>query len=455
MWSVTFNITKGCLGVGVLTMPWATQNVGIIPAAIILFLSFAASFLGWLFLCYVSHTLDVYEYRQLGQVLYGSKFALAIDLSLLFFLLLVCILYVIFIGDFICIGLREFNLNMDDGNGFDILYSSSVEDIICSKLFIVTLWVFLILFPLSLLRKLDSLKYSSLLGILATFYVVFIAVYNFYLHYDQILNVANHDLLFDNHKNGIQWFNFHANHNAEISGVFILFWLESFAIFSAAFNTHFNAPPLYGELMNRSPMRMFGIASASFAIVLVVNFIIAYAFYFMLAAKDSVITQNVLDSVFGNTISIARLVMVFAMSGSYPLLFWNVKISLKHMIFYDSGTHDIPPQPRKYTSQTSEWICYFFVTCFIWFVSVVYSQVGVLLGLIQSLLGNPITFIIPPLLFLKVMKFKEYQKQSGIQIKKKNKHSILKVICWIVIIFGIFASVGGTISAVLMMAGVL
>eukprot|EP01084_Bolivina_argentea_P016027 30027_1 len=99
--STSFNIIKGIMGVGLLTLPWSISNIGLIPSFILVIISFILSYIPWIMLCLLCQQYHVYTYRDIGSIIFGNKFAIALDIILLIFLYLVCILYVVFLSQFI------------------------------------------------------------------------------------------------------------------------------------------------------------------------------------------------------------------------------------------------------------------------------------------------------------------------------------------------------------------
>merc|ERR1712126_285179 len=103
----------------------------------------------------------------------------------------------------------------------------SMSEVVRTKLFIATAAVFGVLFPLSLLQRLDSLKYSSFCGIVGCLYTVGLVVFVFSDDGDRSgVFVAE----------SVQWVRWHDG------GDTVWFWLSSFSVFVASFNSHYNAP---------------------------------------------------------------------------------------------------------------------------------------------------------------------------------------------------------------------
>ena len=313
------------------------------------------------------------------------------------------ILYVVFLGQFVADGLMEFNIKINTSMSFGELHSiTSFKEFVLTKFFILTFAILFILFPLTLLPKLDSLKYSSFLGIIGCLYSIGLVAFNFFDERGKNGYYMN---------NTVEWVNYHnspvsfyGNYGEESK--YIWYWLSSFSIFAASFNTHFNCPALYGELINRNQQKYINITSISFVIVLLINLIISLCGYFTYGIY---VNENILYSLnnLGLTVGIAELIMTLTIIGSYPLLFWNIKISLKNLIFY-KHTINHKKIKRKYTNKYTEYFVFFICTVTIWIFSIIAKDVGVLISLIQSLFGNAIVFIFPPIFYLKLLTLDEF-----------------------------------------------
>mmetsp|Transcript_27804 Transcript_27804/g.45857 ORF Transcript_27804/g.45857 Transcript_27804/m.45857 type:complete len:562 (+) Transcript_27804:22-1707(+) len=450
--STSFNIIKGIMGVGILTMPWSISNVGLLPSVILILLSFVLSYICWILLCYLCQHYNVYAYRDIGFVLFGHKFANFLDVVLLVFLYLVCILYIVFLSEFAMDGLSEFGIPIDDSITFSNLYTiASLSQFVKTKFFIITASVFVILFPLSLLPRLDMLKYSSFLGIIGCFYTIGLVAFVFFDNKDQTGVYVAKSVDF--------WGNFHHPHNSASTESsngrwYGWYWLSSFSVFVACFNTHFNCPALYGELKHKTPSKYIKISSISFILVLVINFIIGLCGYFAFGTDCD---ENILDTLnHGLIVGVARFIMTLTIIGTYPLLFWNIKISINHLLLYKSVTNPthtrIKKVRRKYTCGCSKFFVYLLVTATIWVAAVVAKDVAVLITFMQSLLGNAIVFILPSVFYLQML------KQDANKMGTRNKRSVTKILmitilCYIIVAFGLLCVLGGCIASIMFWTG--
>eukprot|EP01083_Nonionella_stella_P086523 240441_1 len=438
--STSFNIIKGIMGVALLTLPWSIANVGLLPSVIFLFLSFILSYISWIFLCLLCEHYNVYSYRDIGLVVFGPWFATVLDLVLLVFLYLISILYVMFLSQFIIAGLAAFNISIDTTTTFANLYLiESFHQFVCTKFFIITVTLFGILFPLSLLKHLDSLKYSSFLGIIAYFYVIGLVAFAFceekqlngYYISPSVVSV-----------------NFHSNTGQEDQ--LLWFWMSSFNLFVASFNTHFNGPALYGELKGKTPRKFIRISSVSFVVALVLNLLLGLCGYFAFGLKcnqNILITLDVLN--FGLVVAAAQLIMTLTIIGTYPLLFWNIKVSCDNLFLYqnvmDENHTKVKKIPRKYTCACSKIFLYFMVTITIWMIAIFADDVAVILSFMEALLGNAIVFIFPAILYLTMIQ----REKKGSNVKR----FLVTIMCYIVVIFGVACIIGGSVSSIMFWTG--
>ena len=363
--STSFNIIKGIMGVGLLTIPWCIDTVGLLPSLILMTISFLLSYICWILLSLLCDKYHVYTYRDVGLITFGEKFAICLYVILFVFLYLVCILYVVFLSQFIQDGLSEFGIIIDDNITFGNLQTlSTFEQFAETKFFIITISIFFILFPLSLLPNLDSLKYSSFIGIIGCFYTIGLIVFTFFDEKDKNGYYVSKSVKF--------WANFHLDSSAS----FIWYWLSAFSVFVACFNTHYNCPALYGELQDKTPSKYINIASISFILVLFINLLIGICGYFAFGDASD---ENILDTLnHGIIVGTARLIMALTIIGSYPLLFSPIKESIDNLVLYRNITNEnhtkIKKMPRKYTCPCSKIFIYFLGIDYIYVSIIIYKQ---------------------------------------------------------------------------------
>merc|ERR1711933_147849 len=139
--------------------------------------------------------------------------------------------------------------------------------------------------------------------------------------------------------------------------------------------------------------------------------------------------------------------MTLTIIGTYPLLYWNVKISIDNLFLYKNITNinhsKTRKMPRKYTCFCSKLFIYFVVTITIWITSIVASDVAVMITFMQSLLGNAIVFIFPAIFYLQML------KSEKSNTKNITKILLVTILCYIVVIFGVLCVIGGCIASIM------
>merc|ERR1712228_994291 len=109
-----------------------------------------------------------------------------------------------------------------------------------------TISILFICGPLTLLNRLKYLKYSSIIGIVATFITVIYIDFTFFDHL-----IVNESVKMVQH------------HGQKT----VFYWLESFNVVSSTFFGHFNASSLYGELRNATVYKMKRITFFTFIVI--------------------------------------------------------------------------------------------------------------------------------------------------------------------------------------------
>jgi amino acid permease len=209
------NLVKSISGSGLVVLSLAFLQGSIIPSALLLMffaLIFGATFYMVGMACDIAR---VYTFRELWIASFGKKTAWGPDLIVSLNGAMACLLYVVTIRDYLESAVAGFS-------------SKEFFFVKQSWLMLVFLGVF-VLFPLTLLRKLGPLQYTSIAGLVVTFYVFAFVLVSFFSKGSTGWENLNKELI-------------HVDHG--------LFSVASYL--SASYSAHVNAPKFYGELKNRS-----------------------------------------------------------------------------------------------------------------------------------------------------------------------------------------------------------
>lgn len=167
--SCSINLANTILGTGMLAMPSAMASVGLIPGIFVILFSAIASGLGLYFLsCCARHTNGRHASFFAISKLTWPKMAVVFDLAIAIKCFGVAISYLIIIGDLMPQVILSFFENSKDST------------ILMDRRFWITLFMIIAILPLSFLRKLDSLKYTSIVALIAVIYLCAIVVEHYF-----------------------------------------------------------------------------------------------------------------------------------------------------------------------------------------------------------------------------------------------------------------------------------
>ena len=129
-------------------------------------LGMLAAFYSLHLLVEVSEKKRIYSYEELTQKVMGKKVGFILELSILLFTYGTIVAYMMVIGDTLPPFIRLILFGTQDTP------TSTFASVLTSRAFIMTFFVTIVVFPLSMLRNISSLRYTSLLGFLSITYLV-------------------------------------------------------------------------------------------------------------------------------------------------------------------------------------------------------------------------------------------------------------------------------------------
>ena len=164
----TFNLSKTIIGAGFLSLPfgiasYADNPLAIIPSVIFLLL------IGWIAIYSfksIGRACELYHAKTFAEVwsrVVDAKTARLLPLLIVIKTLLGCLAFSIVIGDLF----------------LEILASFQAPNWLLNRHVIIILFTTFVLFPLTSMRKLDALKYSSAFGLFATIYCAFFIIFRY------------------------------------------------------------------------------------------------------------------------------------------------------------------------------------------------------------------------------------------------------------------------------------
>ncbi|KAH3759763.1 vacuolar amino acid transporter 6 [Pelomyxa schiedti] len=316
----TVNLCKTMIGAGILGLPYAVSHTGLLIGGLFILLFAGASIFGLLLLVHCGMLLekrwklrglekklkDGMSFYSIGQEV-APKTAILIDIALAIKCFGVTCSYLLILGQLLPDIMKMFILD-----GPTLLYSRY-------------LWIssaMLILAPLSFLRKLDNLKFTSTLGLISICYVVCLII-GYYIKGDGVVDFSEVKLV-----------------NFSIKTP------DAIPIFVFAYTCHQNIFTIYNELgPNNLRKRSSIVILTSVPLVCVVYLTESLIGYLTFGPNvDSNIINNYPT---GNIPAmIARCCTSLIVSCSYPLLFHPARAYLDSAVFSKWKPRWLPPFER-------------------------------------------------------------------------------------------------------------
>lgn len=274
-----------------------------------------------------------------------------------------------------------------------VLETIHAPTILTNRTLLVSLAVILIIFPLTLLKNLDALKFTSFVGVLLIIYTTFVILYRddfFYI-------ISKSTQLF------------------KLTDCIVL----SIPASCVAFTAHYNGPRYYQELKNRN-INQFQIATISgLGICFFCYCTAAIAGYFNFGSETS---GNILNNYSSKDVvaMVAKAGFTFTLVFHYPLVFHNLRTSIHKLIF--PNREDTPFVRILYSFALLGLLC---------ILGLYFTHVETVISYNGAIFGSNIVFTFPGLLYLMLHKGEE-----------KNCHYYGSIF---LIAFGIISMIGGTV----------
>ncbi|CAN8100517.1 unnamed protein product [Discula destructiva] len=228
MLSSNINLLNTIVGAGTLAMPHAMSQMGMLLGIIVIVWSGLTSAFGLYLQTRCARYLDrgTSSFFALSQLTYPNA-AVIFDAAIAVKCFGVGVSYLIIIGDLMPGVMRGFNPNVD------------AAPFLVDRHFWITAFM-LIIIPLSFLKRLDSLKYTSLIALVSIGYLIILVVYHF----------ASDSLVNRGEVNIIEW-------NGPIA------FLSSLPVVVFAYTCHQNMFSVINEIKDYTPGSLVGVISSS------------------------------------------------------------------------------------------------------------------------------------------------------------------------------------------------
>lgn len=355
MSSCTISLLKTILGAGMLAMPAAIASVGWVLGILLVLISAGLSLLGLIMLTKCCDRLGSgSSISSIAKVTYPETCKL-IDFALAMKCFGVAISYLIVIGDMMP----------------TILLATNTESrLLLSRNFWILSSAFVV-GPLAFLKNLDSLKYTSLAGLLAVVYMVFISITNYFSNSDLVLPPGSEPKPFES-------LSFAA--------------LKNVSIFIFAFTAHQNICTIKGEASPIVSMKMvIHLSIWLSALAYLIFSVTCYATYGKLTMSNAFLNFPA----FRIEMVIGRLFYALLSAFSYPLLTHPCRSSIINLIPLDE------PTKLRHADKIHQTTTVLIVVGSV-ISALMIRDLGFISALIGTFIGIPICYIVPGLFYSKL-----------------------------------------------------
>ncbi|KAL6073118.1 hypothetical protein QOT17_005087 [Balamuthia mandrillaris] len=316
--SCTFNLVNNIIGGGVLALPFALKTSGIFLGSFLLCLVGALSAYSCQLLISASSRVETKSYRAIAAACYGRKGAIMLDLSMVLFIFGALTGYMIIVGD-VLTPFTGFLGPLD------------------TRAFVVAVAMLTVMLPLSLLTKVDKLKYTSILALACILYLVGVVSFHGVKHvWDKSVKESLEDL-----------------HLMRFTvGVF-----TSIPIICFSFTFHPNIFPIFGEMKNATRRRMQRVVFSSSAFCGIVYVVVGVLGYITFAEETE---GNIFTNYNDNTaVEVGKILLavIIWFGFFYWIFFFSLSFFVVYPVLYSliSGSAIVFPIHCCITPHASTW----------------------------------------------------------------------------------------------------
>eukprot|EP00928_Gymnodinium_smaydae_P043006 TRINITY_DN28907_c0_g1_i1.p1 TRINITY_DN28907_c0_g1~~TRINITY_DN28907_c0_g1_i1.p1 ORF type:complete len:456 (-),score=36.00 TRINITY_DN28907_c0_g1_i1:230-1597(-) len=328
--SSTVNLINNVIGAGLFSMPLCVMQSSIVGGATILLAICALNVLSFRMLAYCCSMTDSYSYFDIGNAALGPRFGRGAQIIAMCYACGSLISYVVLTNDFL----------LGEGTGLLYLLAEACQwvelrdnlshDNVIARVVVGLAFSLLFFLPWCMCRRLDSLKWTSWLALMATLYVGFICCWEVFMSPNDSLTpeevAIGHEKL----------------RESVVVADFNMAWFASIPIVNVAFTAHYNAPRYYQELTDRSVPRYACVTSFSLLAALLVYLVVGVSGY---AAFGQETQEDVLKN-FAESYKLAvgaRIALLVVLISCYPKVQHSLRDAIIRLTYADHWTTDTLP----------------------------------------------------------------------------------------------------------------
>lgn len=360
-----FNLAKTILGAGVLALPsgvaaFSDTSLGLVPASGLLVLMGIMSAYSFASIGHACRLHDTRTFSDAWAKSVGPKYKVVISSVITVKTFFACLAFSIIIGD-------SFS---------SIMKSFGLPQALAARSNVILGLTSLVIFPLCMLKNMDALKYTSVLGLSGiTYCALFIATRFFDKSY----------------RAGGRYFNdisaaLRPSFGQQLPGsrpghvVFVLI-----SMISTAFSAHYNAPKFWIDLKNKTPTRYNAVVATAFSFAVVIYMTVMWTGFLTFGGHSTGFILNNYSSR-DQFATLARLAVGLAILFGYPLTFSALREGafdlLRLPVTGDARTQAVVPVTVTLLSVITA-------------LALVLKNLGIVVALSGALIGATLIYFVP------------------------------------------------------------
>lgn len=363
--ATALNLSNNMIGAGLLSVPYCLMETTVVTGVVIFSIVAVVAGLSFMLLARSCDMAGSYTYLEMGKRAFGNRFGNLVLCFILFYTSGVNITQIVLLGDF----LVENSGVLEHWAGDSFLFTSLSP--LGRRLFVVGLVALVLLFPLSLLRNLASLKFTSGVSLCCITFTTFLVVYT--LAAKPAEAEIDPDLI-----KTVDWASVNLNLFAAIP------------IINVAFTAHYNSPRFYKEL-GHDEAKMGKVVAISVTFVLFIYLFFAICGYLLFGNQTCGDILTNFNSSYGLAIA-GRLALCCLIVCTFPFACYSIRNTFIGLAF--GGRYDMETFPRTFHIILSAAVV-FLVTI----IGCVATDVKLVLAYNGSIFGSCIVYIFPSLMF--------------------------------------------------------
>ena len=397
LFSSGVNLLKSIIGAGILSLPLGMAAFGYVTGSFLMILAAVASWLGiYYYVVCASAVGRTSSPQEVAKLTYPSV-GIILDVAIILKCLGVALAYLLLIGEIMSTFYK--GIILTEG----LNPSDSINQLLSDPRAWILLFLVIVV-PLSALKRIDQLKYTSFLGLMAVVYLTLLAMVNVF-----VSPIAPSEDIY-------------AFRSPDFKD------LGRFGAFAFAFTCHQNVFPIYNELRDNSVFNM----SALGFICIVISFMIyevygvfSYINYANVLAEKSMFYYYSTENV---AFQIARILFALLLAFSYPLLALPIRQSAQRLL-------PLHPEVQLRYANLIHLLLTAFILVFTVGATMFQPDISNVIGLIGTMTSSVVCYIVPSIFYLKLTQGKPWR--------------IARISAVALCTFGLFVFIFGTIASIL------